>query len=124
MYKETTSGITVEVTPIFVPEHSDESGNQFIFQYKVVLMNESTRIVQLQSRHWVIRDGHGKVREVRGPGVIGEYPILRPGEKFEYQSFCPLPTPTGNMRGTYTFKDERGLDFDVRVPVFFLRRDG
>jgi ApaG protein len=80
-----------------------------------------TMVFQLISSHWIITDGAGIVHEVKGPGVIGEQPQLKPGEKFEYSSFCPLKTPTGNMRGTFQMVNHLGAQFDVKVPLFFLR---
>ena len=77
--------------------------------------------MQLMSRHWVITDGHGEVHEVEGPGVVGKQPQLAPGESFEYSSYCPLPTPTGNMRGKYWMVNAQGDRFPVNIPVFFLR---
>ena len=73
------------------------------------------------TRHWIIVDGQRRVQEVKGDGVVGQQPILKPGESFEYSSFCPLPTPTGNMRGSFQMEEESGDSFDIEVPVFFLR---
>jgi ApaG protein len=80
--------------------------------------------VQLLSRHWVITDGYGQIEEVRGPGVIGEQPVLRPGEFFEYSSFCPLATPTGSMRGTYRMIDDAGVELEIVIPDFLLAEPG
>ena len=83
-------------------------------------MNLSTQTVQLMTRHWFITDGRGEVHEVRGEGVVGKQPVLRPGESFNYTSGCPLTTPDGSMRGFYAMQDENGAIFDVEVPLFPL----
>jgi ApaG protein len=121
MYYEITQGIEVQVVPEYVPSESNALESQFVFSYQITISNKGDTEVQLMSRHWIITDGAGKVREVKGPGVIGEQPKLRPGEKFEYSSFCPLTTPTGNMRGTFQMVNHLGAKFDVKVPLFFLR---
>lgn len=121
MYREISQGIEVVVEPEYVPERSFPEKNYFYFAYRVKISNLSDSIAQLMERKWVITDGFGIAHEVRGPGVIGEQPQLEPGEFFEYTSFCPLPTPTGNMRGTYRMVDEVGKEFEVKIPLFFLR---
>jgi ApaG protein len=121
MYYESTQGIEVEVTPEFIPGESKPLEAQFLFSYHITIRNKGETEVQLMTRHWIITDGAGVVREVKGPGVIGEQPKLRPGEKFEYSSFCPLSTPTGNMRGTFQMVNHLGAQFDVKIPLFFLR---
>jgi len=121
MYCEVTQGIKVEVEPKYEPEQSDPEKAQFVFSYHVKITNESAPTARLMNRHWIITDGFGRVHEVKGPGVIGEQPVLAPGESFEYSSFCPLPTPTGNMRGTYEMVDEEKRSYSVRIPLFFLR---
>lgn len=121
MYQETTRGFRVEVEPRFLPDHSSAENQQFIFLYRIRIQNEGDETAQLVSRHWIIRDGNGDEREVEGPGVVGEQPLLAPGESFEYESFCPLATPTGNMRGKFQMKTSEGGQFDIRVPLFFLR---
>ena len=121
MYYETTQGVEVEVIPEYLPEESAPDDNQFIFSYHVTITNQSESIVQLLSRHWIITDGKGAVREVKGDGVVGEQPELAPGEKHSYSSFCPLPTPTGNMRGSFQMTNQAGAKFDVKIPLFFLR---
>ena len=85
------------------------------------ITNNGTAAAQLMSRHWIITDGNGKVEEVKGAGVVGEQPVLKPGATFEYTSFCPLPTATGNMRGTYQMLDEKGNHYNAKIPLFFLR---
>jgi ApaG protein len=121
MYYEETQGIGVEVSPEYLPEHSSPTAARFVFAYHVTITNRGETEVQLISRHWVITDGEGAVQEVRGPGVVGEQPRLKPGQSHKYSSFCPLPTPTGNMRGTFQMVNSLGATFDVRIPLFFLR---
>lgn len=121
MYFEVTQGIRVEVNPVFEPEQSNIQAKQYLFSYRVKILNETTLPVQLMSRHWIITDGDGTVHEVKGPGVIGHQPRLEPGQFFEYSSFCPLTTPTGNMRGTYSMVGDNQQEFLVKIPLFFLR---
>lgn len=123
MYCEVTHDIRVEVEPTFVPEQSQPQANYYYFSYRVKITNLGSRKTQLISRHWVITDGNGVIHEVRGPGVVGYEPTLEPGESFEYASFCPLPTPTGNMRGTYQMidLDDYQKQYHVKIPLFFLR---
>jgi ApaG protein len=121
MYYEMTQGIEVEVVPEFVPEESSPEASQYVFAYHITITNRGETEVQLMSRHWIITDGHGVVREVKGPGVVGEQPVLKPGDKHQYSSFCPLTTPTGNMRGSFQMVNIRGAEFNVKIPLFFLR---
>lgn len=121
MYYEITQGIEVEVTPAYLPEESTPEASRFVFAYHITITNKGDTEVQLLSRHWIITDGEGVVHEVKGPGVVGEQPKLKPAQKHEYSSFCPLPTPTGNMRGTFQMVNNLGASFDVRIPLFFLR---
>lgn len=123
MYRETTQGIEVEAHPQYLSEHSDPAHQRFLFGYRILVRNVGKEPAQLMSRHWVITDGKGETREVRGPGVVGEQPVILPGETYEYSSFCPLRTPTGNMRGTYTMVRSNQLEFQVKIPLFFLRQD-
>ncbi len=109
------------VEPRYVPEQSVPEARQFFFSYRVQISNLGSEPAQVLSRHWVIVDGAGQVHEVRGPGVVGETPWIRPGETYEYSSYCPLPTPTGNMRGTYQMATESGEQFNAKIPLFFLR---
>jgi ApaG protein len=120
MYREITRDIQIDVEPKYLPQES--SPETFVFAYTVRIKNLGDSPAQLLSRHWIITDGHGKVREVQGEGVIGEQPRLDPGESYEYSSFCPLPTPSGNMRGTYEMIDGSEERFTVRIPLFFLRQ--
>jgi ApaG protein len=119
-YSAITQGVSVSVTPQFLEDQSDPEADSFVWAYTIVVANESDRQVQLMSRHWIITDGRGHVEHVRGPGVVGEQPILDPGDAFEYTSGCPLRTPSGFMRGTYQMVDEAGAAFDVTVPAFSL----
>jgi ApaG protein len=121
VYREVTRNIQIDVEPAFVPEESNPEKAYFFFSYRVRITNLGEQPTQLLSRHWVITDGHGETHEVEGPGVIGKQPELEPGESFEYSSFCPLPTPTGNMRGKYWMINSKGERFSVNIPVFFLR---
>ncbi len=121
MYREVSRGIEIVVEPRYVAEQSVPQAHQFFFAYRVQITNLGESAVQLLSRHWVITDGSGQVHEVKGPGVVGETPLIRPGESYEYSSYCPLPTPTGNMRGTYQMVDAGGTAFNARIPLFFLR---
>lgn len=112
--------LTVSVTPRFVPEQSDPSQQQYVFAYTVRITNSGAQPVQLISRHWIITDGHQRVQEVRGLGVVGQQPLLAPGESFEYTSGCPLSTPVGTMRGTYHCVGENGIPFEVPIAEFVL----
>ncbi|MBI3558161.1 MAG: Co2+/Mg2+ efflux protein ApaG [Deltaproteobacteria bacterium] len=121
MYCEITQGIQIEVTPEYLAEESSPEAAQYVFAYHIKITNMGQTEVQLLSRHWIITDGKGLVHEVKGPGVVGEQPRLKPGESHAYTSFCPLTTPTGNMRGSFQMTNDRGAMFDARIPLFFLR---
>lgn len=110
----------MRVVSEYAPERSQPSKNEWFFLYTITVSNESTETVQLLTRHWIITDGTGHVEEVRGPGVVGKQPILRPGESFEYTSGCPLTTPFGMMQGTYQMITESGDRFDVAIAPFTL----
>ena len=120
MYKETTRQITVTVEPSYLSDQSQPAQSRYVFAYRVRIENAGGETVQLRSRHWRITDANGKVEEVRGPGVIGEQPVLRPGEVFEYTSGAPLATPSGIMVGTYSMETPSGESFEVRIPAFSL----
>jgi ApaG protein len=120
MYSETTDGITVTVRPLYLEDQSAPAENRFVWAYFVTIANGSQRTVQLRSRYWHITDANGRVQEVRGPGVVGQQPVLRPGESYEYNSGTPLSTPSGIMRGTYQMEAAGGGRFDVRIPAFSL----
>ena len=115
-----TEGIRVAVTTQYVPQQSLPQAKRYVFAYTVKIVNEGTQTAQLKSRHWVITDGNGKVEEVRGPGVVGQQPTLRPGEHFEYTSGCVLETPRGSMHGTYQMRRTDGQQFDALIARFDL----
>ena len=120
MYTATTRAIQVTVRPQYLPDQSCPEKSQFVWQYEVRIENKGNITVQLRSRHWKITDGLGRQREVRGPGVVGKTPVLRPGEMFEYTSGTPLSTPSGFMGGTYQMVNEAGETFDIEIPAFSL----
>jgi ApaG protein len=115
-----TRGIRVTVRAQYLPERSSPKGGQYAFAYTVRIANEGDRMAQLQSRHWIITDGEGKVQEVRGEGVVGEKPRLGPGQSFEYTSWCMLATPHGSMHGTYQMVRDDGERFDAQIAPFTL----
>jgi ApaG protein len=115
-----TQGVRVRVKSTFDPERSRPSQNEWFFLYTIRISNEGRDTVQLLTRHWIITDATGHVEEVRGPGVVGEQPILAPGDAFEYTSGCPLSTPFGTMRGTYQMVKRDGERFDAEVAEFEL----
>lgn len=120
-YAESTDGILIEVFPTYVPERSSPAHKQFFYSYRVCITNNSDVGCRVIHRHWKIKDGNGKAYEIQGTGVIGEKPMIMPGEQFEYTSFCPLHSPYGNMRGKYQLINEDGERFWVSVPLFFFR---
>lgn len=115
-----TRGIRVSVASEYAPGRSRPLQQHWFFLYTITIANEGTETVQLLSRHWIITDGTGKIDEVRGPGVVGEQPVLSSGETFTYTSGCPLPTPFGTMQGTYQMVTRRGERFDVTIAPFTL----
>jgi ApaG protein len=115
-----TEGIRVTVSSVYVPEQSAPGAKRYVFAYTVKIANEGSDAAQLRTRHWVITDGNGKVEEVRGPGVVGQQPSLKPGEHFEYTSGCVLQTPRGEMRGTYQMFRPDGRQFDATIAPFVL----
>ena len=119
-----TQGMRVEVEARYSAEHSNPAANQWFFLYTIQISNEGSRTCQLMSRHWVIRNATGRVEEVRGPGVVGQQPVLEPGESFEYTSGCPLDTPFGSMEGSYQMVGEDGSRFDIEIARFALREPG
>lgn len=110
----------MNVSTVYVPSQSVPAEHRYVFAYTIRITNEGTDVVQLRSRHWIITHGSGKVEEVRGPGVVGQHPVLRPGEHFEYTSGCVLETPRGSMRGTYQMQYQDGRAFDAEVASFTL----
>lgn len=119
-----TGGVKVEVESEFLPERSSPARSEYLFAYTVRISNTGTETVQLLSRHWIITDGRGRTEEVRGPGVVGEQPVLAPGESFEYTSGCPLRTPDGIMHGTYQMVRDDGTTFDAEIAPFALEAPG
>ena len=115
-----TQSVRVEVESQYAPEHSQPFQNHWFFYYTVRITNEGDETVQLMSRHWIIRDAGGHTEEVKGPGVVGEQPVLAPGESFQYTSGCPLATSSGVMRGTYQMVTADGRQFDVEIAPFAL----
>jgi ApaG protein len=120
MYRNVSRGIEVKVTPRFLPDRSSPENGVYFWAYTITLTNLSRDTVQLKTRHWRITDAHGRLQEVRGAGVVGKEPVLRPGEDFEYTSGVPLPTPSGFMSGTYGMVTEAGESFDIDIPDFSL----
>ena len=120
MYKAVTRGISVVVTPRYMPEESSPEEERYFFAYTVEIVNTGSERVQLRSRHWKIMDERGQMQEVRGAGVVGEQPILGPGESFSYTSGCPLPTRSGIMHGTYVMETDSGDRFVAEIPLFSL----
>jgi ApaG protein len=120
MYEATTRGIRIRVTPQYLEEQSSPDESEFFWAYTIDIQNESDETVQLRSRVWRITDGHGQTEEVRGPGVVGETPVIQPGGTFTYTSGCPLRTPSGIMVGSYQMVDAKGQLFDVAIPAFSL----
>ena len=116
----TTRGIRVDVAPEFLPGHSDPKNSHWMFAYDVTIHNDGDERVQLISRHWTITDASGRVEEVRGPGVVGEQPVLEPGAHNTYRSGCPLSTPMGTMHGSYQMVTARGERFDAEIAPFTL----
>jgi ApaG protein len=115
-----TNGVRVTVSTVYVPSQSAPTGHRYVFAYTIRIANEGTQTVQLKNRHWVITHGTGKVEEVRGPGVVGQQPVLKPGEHFEYTSGCVLETPRGSMHGTYEMHGNDGNVFDAEIAPFQL----
>jgi ApaG protein len=120
MYSQTTRSILVTVRPIYLEDQSSPEEAHYVWAYQVHIENQGPETVQLRNRYWRITDALGRIHEVRGAGVVGEQPVLRPGESFEYTSGTPLPTPTGFMVGTYQMETATGEQFDVAVPAFSL----
>ena len=116
-----TRGVRILVQPEYVPHESSPSKGQYLFAYHITIRNDGSDTVQLMSRHWVITNGEGKIEEVRGPGVVGYQPILKPGEEFQYTSGCPLNTPVGTMHGEFNMVVQgSGEQFDARIEPFRL----
>jgi ApaG protein len=119
-YRAVTAEVEVSVLPEFSENRSDASEGKFFWLYTIEIANFSEETVQLRSRYWRITDARGKVQEVRGPGVVGEQPILNPGDRFRYTSGCPLETSDGMMVGSYQMAGTDGRLFEVNIPAFSL----
>jgi ApaG protein len=116
-----TNNVRVEVESQYAPERSQPFQSRWFFHYTVRISNEGDETVQLLSRHWIATDANGHVQEVKGPGVVGEQPVLRPGESFQYTSGWPLKTSAGVLRGTYQMVSESGSHFDAEIAPFALK---
>jgi ApaG protein len=112
--------IDVSIRTIYLPDQSDEEAERHVFAYTITIANTGTVTSQLISRHWIINNGDGTTQEVRGLGVVGEQPLLKPGDSFEYTSGTVIPTPVGSMKGSYQMAAEDGVHFDVAIPEFIL----
>src|SRR5215475_13914683 len=121
MYEQETGGMVVRVEPSFLPQESKPEENRYVWAYTIEIENRSEETVQLMSRFWRITDANGFTQEVRGPGVVGEQPVIEPGRSFRYTSACPLAAPSGVMMGAYSMErvDDRSA-FDIAVPAFVL----
>lgn len=115
-----TRGVRIIVKPQYVPDQSQPDRAHFFFAYHITVVNEGAVTVQLRSRHWVITDGEGRTEEVRGAGVVGQQPVLKPGERFSYSSACPLTTPVGTMHGSFRMEPAEGEAFDAQIDPFRL----
>lgn len=120
MSDTTTRGIRVQVETFYDEERSSPQESYFFFSYHVRISNVGTETAQLVSREWFITDGNGDTQRVQGPGVVGEKPVLAPGEEFEYSSFCPLTTPVGAMQGSYRMVLQNGDSFEAEIAPFSL----
>ena len=120
MYEATTRRIRVSVEPVFLDEQSAPDENHYVWAYQVKIENDGPEPVQLLNRHWQISDARGQLQEVRGEGVVGEQPMLKPGEIFEYTSGTPLATPSGIMFGSYEMETKTGERFSIKIPAFSL----
>ncbi len=119
-YLAITRGIAVSVEPTYLEARSSLDGSQYFWAYRIVIENQGLETVQLLSRHWMITNARGELNEVKGPGVVGEQPVLKPGERHEYTSGVPLDTPSGMMGGAYQMESETGERFDIEIPTFSL----
>ena len=120
MYSAKTKEIRVSVEPTYLHDQSEPSEGHYVWAYHVRIENQGRETVQLLTRYWHITDSVGRVQEVRGAGVVGEQPVLGPGESFEYTSGTPLPTPSGIMLGAYGMRNDDGERFDIDIPPFSL----
>ncbi len=116
--------IEIQVTPEFLGDQSEPDKDQFVFSYHITIINHGNENAQLISRHWLINDANGKAQEVRGMGVVGQQPLLKPGETYSYSSGAVINTPVGTMQGSYQMLTDDGREFDVPIPVFTLAKPG
>lgn len=116
--------IKVHALPQFIPEQSNPEERRYVFAYTITISNTGGAAAQLISRHWIITDGNNQVQEVRGLGVVGEQPLLKPGQTYQYTSGCVLNTPVGTMKGTYQMAAEDGAQFQAEIPEFVLALPG
>ncbi len=119
-YEAITHGVAVRVRPLFLAEQSEPDEGRWVWAYHIQIENRREDAVQLLARHWTITDALGRVEEVRGPGVIGEQPVIEPGQVHAYASGCPLGTASGSMVGSYMMQDADGQPFEIRIPAFSL----
>ncbi len=120
MYSKTTNGITVTVTPYFLDDQSSPKEGHYVWAYQVIIKNSSSKTMKLNHRNWVIIDANGKIMNIQGEGVVGEFPILQPGESFEYTSGTPLKTNNGFMQGFYIMTQNNGEQIKIDIPAFSL----
>ena len=119
-YETESHGFTVRVRPTYLAEHSNPDEHRFVWAYAIEIRNRGAEAAQLVSRHWIITDASGRVEVVKGPGVVGEQPTIRPGESYSYSSGCPLTTSSGVMVGSYEMVSDSGERFEIEVPAFSL----
>lgn len=120
MFSETTHSVRVTVSPTYLPDHSEPEEDRYVWAYRVCIENLGQQSIQLRARHWKITDARGQIREVRGEGVVGQQPLLEPGESFEYVSGTPLTTPSGIMAGNYHMETQQGEQLEITIPAFSL----
>ncbi len=113
-------GVVIQTQVNYLPDQSDEAGNRFVFSYTITITNLGSSSTKLISRHWIITDANNHVQEVRGQGVVGEQPLLKPSQSFEYTSGTVLTTQVGTMRGSYQMQADDGAQFEVEIPQFVL----
>jgi ApaG protein len=120
-YEAKTRGVTVRVSVSYLPEQSEPAHGRWFWAYHIRIENDGDEAVQLLTRHWIITDGRGGQAEVKGEGVVGDQPMIDPGESYDYVSGCPLQTPSGSMEGSYGMIDADGAPFEVAIPAFPLQ---
>ena len=120
MYTKTTKSINITVNPSYLDEHSEPEDQHYVWAYQITINNLGKETVQLKNRYWKIIDSNGTKQEIKGKGVVGEQPVINPGEKYEYTSGTPLSTPSGFMEGYYEMETKNGKTFDASIPLFSL----